>query len=300
MKEKINHKRKILDVSRLKPGGLPLILCRIFAALWCGLFVWSILTGNNIAVGLQAFALLLFVVMHAALSNSWRGFCAFFAIAIIVSFAFEASSIATGFPFGSYHHNAPGPKPLGVPMAVPIYYALLGWLAWTLARLIIRRHPWDAAGQNRFTTPIVATFILAGYDFAFDAIGSTVMKMYTYDNPSGYFGVPLSNFLGWLLTGWVFFQLFALVEEQFPAMRRVILQKEFWLMPCLVWGIEALQYPIKHALAPAGTVAVAGRVFITSDIYEASVVVSLLTMLFAATTAALRLLSGGSDEYRES
>jgi uncharacterized membrane protein len=276
-----------------EPAVVRLILCWIFAALWLLSVPGSVVPAGwgsgGIASGLQALSIVLFVVTHASLSNGWRGFGLFFAIAVVVAFLLEASSIATGFPFGFYVHNVAGPKPLGVPPHVPISYAILGWLAWTLARLIVRQHPCDAGGLNRFTTPVVASFILTAYDYAYDPIGSTVLGMWSYHRPSGYFGVPLSNFLGWMFTGWVFFQLFALVESRFPPNRAAVTQTSYWLLPCLIWAASAVQYPIRMAYAPAGSVTVAGRTFVTADVYEAAVVAALLTMVFSAVTAAFRI-----------
>ncbi|OJT24550.1 hypothetical protein BO221_15480 [Archangium sp. Cb G35] len=60
------------------------------------------------------------------------------------------------------------------------------------------------------------------------------------------------------------------------------------MLPCLVWAASAAQYPIKLAYAPAGNVTVGGRTFVTADVYESAVVAALLTMVFAAVTAAFR------------
>lgn len=58
--------------------------------------------------------LILFVVVHTWLGYFARGVAAFVVIASVVAFTLEAIGVATGFPFGSYTHHLPGPKPLGV------------------------------------------------------------------------------------------------------------------------------------------------------------------------------------------
>jgi putative membrane protein len=286
------------EQQRTSGGGrdsalMRLRLCWIFAALWLLFFLWSAVPAGpdsgGVAFGLLALFSVLFVVTHASLSNGWRGFGIFSAFAVAVSFVLEASSVATGFPFGFYVHNAAGFKLLGVPPLVAVSYAILGWPAWTLARLLVRQHPCDAGGLNRFTTPLVASFILTAYDYTFDPIVSTVLGGVTYRSPSGYFGVPLTNFLGWMFTGWVFFQLFALVESRFPPSRAAVTKASYWLLPCLLWAVSAVQYPIKFASAPAGSVTVAGRTFVTADVYESAVVAALLTVVFTAVTAAFRV-----------
>lgn len=275
------------------PALVRLSLCWTFAALWLLFFLWSTvpagLDGGGVALGLQALCTVLFVVTHASLSNGWRGTGLFLVFAVAVAFVLEASSIATGFPFGFFVHNATGLKLLGVPPLVAISYAFLGWLAWTLARLLVRQHPCDTGGFNRFTTPLVASFILTGYDFTFDPIVTTVLGRASYRSPSGYFGVPLTNFLGWMFTGWVFFQFFALVESRFPPNRAAVNRASYWLLPCFIWAVSAVQYPIKFAFAPAGNVTVAGRTFVTADVYESAVVASMLTLVFTAVTAAFRV-----------
>lgn len=165
----------------------------------------------------QTGLLLLFVILHAWLGYTARGMAAFVVIAGVVAFTLEAISIATGFPFGSYTHHLPGLKPLGVPLVALAGWIMFSWLAWALARLIMRPVASVAiGGAERFTTPIVATFILGGYDLVNDPIGATAHNWYSYDHPTGALGVPLTNYLGWLLTGWVIFQLVALIETRFP------------------------------------------------------------------------------------
>lgn len=271
---------------------LMLTLCLGATALWLASLAATLLPSQLSSPGAQtaqAALLLLFVVLHAAISNGWRGLLAYALIAILVSFGLEACSIAWGFPFGFYVHNIPGPKPLGVPLSVPIAYMVAGWPAWVMARLIVRRHPDDVSGLSLIATPILGSLILAGYDFAYDPIGSTVLKAWTYRHPSGQFGVPLSNFLGWLVTGWTIFQLFALVEARFPPRRAAAAPRLYWLLPSVIWIGTAVPYVSWFIAAPAGQASVGGRSFVIADIYEAGLIAAILTMLPPALTAAFRV-----------
>ncbi len=253
------------------------------------LLVWNSTAGGSrsgTAAALQSLMLVAFVSLHASLSHGWLGFGAFAAIALTVAFGLEANSIANGFPFGFFAHNVPGPRLLEVPLHVPLAYVVLGWIAWTLARTIVRRRPGDVGGSAVVLLPILAALILTGFDYCYDAIGSTVKGLWTYRHPSGQFGVPLTNFLGWVFTGWLFFQLFALVEGRFPPDTDAVDRRGYRLLPSLVWGGMTLQFPLLWANVPAGTVAVAGRSFMIADIYEASVIAALLTMVPVALAAA--------------
>lgn len=269
-------------------------ICAALALLWAVCFLLANLPGDltrqAIFAGLQALFLIVFVTVHAISSDGWRNFLVYFGLATGVSFVLEATSIAYGFPFGFYTHHAAGPKPLGVPLHVPLGYVFLGWLAWSLAKLLVRRDASGGNGAQRFTTPIVAALILMGYDFAYDPIGSTARGMWSYRDPSGYFGVPLSNFLGWLLTGWIFYQSYALIER--PARQEGASPgRSFWLLPCAIWGAMFVQYPLLRAGTSGGTSTVGGRTFIIADIYDASIAAGSLTMAMPAIAAAAAIWS---------
>ncbi|OBH59030.1 hypothetical protein A5686_02520 [Mycobacterium sp. E2479] len=233
--------------------------------------------------------LILFVIVHAWLGYSARGMAAFVVIAGVVAFALEAIGVATGFPFGSYTHHLPGPKPLGVPPVAIASWIMFGWLAWALARVIMRPAPGVAVGKaERFTTPIVATFILGGYDLVYDPLGATAHDWYSYDHPTGALGVPLTNFLGWLLTGWLIFQLVALIETRFPG-RPVIRTRTYWLLPCLFWLSTTTQVFTSLIHPPDGVAVRGGKTIAIADVYESCASAALFTIVFSGLTALLRL-----------
>lgn len=276
------------------PTPLQLKLCWALTALWVPLSLYSVTHpfGSPASAwtgATQGLLLLLIMVMHGSLSYGWKGFGTYVGIVGVASFLLEACSIATGFPFGFYHHQgAPGPAPLGVPVSVMTGYIVLGWFAWTLARLITRQIPWKISGIERFVTPIVGGFILAGFDYPLDPIGSTVREMWVFRDPGGQFGVPLTNYLGWIFTGWASFQLFALLEHRFDV-GAASTQRGFWLLPAIVWLAIALQYPVMYAIAPAGTVELGASRFVVADIFEAAVAASLFSMIFVVLIALVRL-----------
>lgn len=204
--------------------------------------------------------------------------------------------MAYGFPFGFYEHNVDGFLLVGIPPVVPLAYAAYGWIAWTLARAMVRHDPRRAVGSERFTTPIIGTFVLAGFDFTYDAIFSTVNGMYSYRSPGGFFGVPVSNYVGWLLTGWVILQLWALIENRFVT-RVVDTERSHWVLPAVIWAVLILPVVGQALLASPMIVSVGGREFIVGDIYAASVIAGLFTLVLAAAVALARVL-GSSHRPR--
>ncbi len=272
-------------------GARRLKACWLLALVWLVSTVWASLSptspGGIASAGIQFVALLAFILIHASIAGGWRGALTFFAVLFGTSFVLEAISIATGVPFGFFEHHSPGPRPLDVPLVVPVGYAVFGWLAWSQTRSILSALT-PASRVALFAAPLLGAFILAGYDYPWDAIGATVLKIHSYRFPSGLFGVPLLNFIGWIVTGWAAFQIFALVERRFtPA--PLAASRGYLLLPPLIWLGMAGSYFLRFWTAPEGTASVAGRSFVIADIYEASAAISLPAMVLPALLAIIAI-----------
>ena len=64
-----------------------------------------------------------------------------------------------------------------------------------------------------FAVPFIASFMMVAWDLGMDPTSSTIRHSWIWEQGGGYFGVPLTNYLGWFFTVYVFFQLFALSLE---------------------------------------------------------------------------------------
>ena len=157
-----------------------------------------------------------FALLHGSKQYRWRDMLAFTAICLVVSNAFENLSILTGFPFGHYHYSPDlGPKLFLVPVLIGTAYLGMGYLSWTLARLILGgKRP---RRERTVAVPLIASFIMVSWDLTLDPVASTVGGSWIWRDGGAYFGVPISNFLGWYLTVYVFFQLFALYLGRSPS-----------------------------------------------------------------------------------
>jgi hypothetical protein len=141
----------------------------------------------------------------------WRGILAFLTICLVVGNIFENVGVRTGFPLGHYYFtDLMGPKPFAVPIQLGLAYLGMAYLSWTLARLISGGMRSPLEGSRVVTLPLVAAFIMVAWDFSQDPVWSTILHLWIWQQGGAYFGVPVSNFLGWYLTVYVFYQLFAL------------------------------------------------------------------------------------------
>jgi len=108
----------------------------------------------------------------------------------------EALGSKTGFPFGPYiYTNTLQPKIHGVPVQIP-----LGWLmmlppSWAVARAVTDRLDY------RWQIPAfigLSALAMTAWDLLMDPM-MVSWEMWEWQNPGGYFGIPWSNYLGWLL-----------------------------------------------------------------------------------------------------
>jgi hypothetical protein len=58
---------------------------------------------------------------------------------------------------------------------------------------------------------MISAFVMVQWDVVMDPSGSTLARAWVWYGGGGYFGVPLSNFLGWFLVTYLYYQAFSLL-----------------------------------------------------------------------------------------
>ncbi len=149
--------------------------------------------------GVAFWGLLAFTVLHGVHSWGWRRAFGFMVWAGVVTWAFEALGVHTGWPFGAYVYSSPNLRPrlLEVPVYIPLVWAAVAYPAWHLAHRAFPR-------GRRWWKALVAAWALACWDLLADPL-LVHAGQWTWKQPGAYFGIPVQNYLGWLLTGWVVF-----------------------------------------------------------------------------------------------
>src|SRR5258708_4971815 len=154
---------------------------------------------------------LAFALFHGAVRYQWSGIITFLVMCLVVSNVLENTSILTGFPFGHYHYTSDlGPKLFLVPLLIGPAYFGTGYLAWVLSTVLIGDVRPKGSAFTTFAVPFIASFMMVAWDLGMDPTSSTIRHLLIWEQGGGYFGVPLTNYLGWFFTVYVFFQVFAL------------------------------------------------------------------------------------------
>jgi uncharacterized membrane protein len=130
----------------------------------------------------------------------------FFFTSSIISLSMELIGTSTGFPFGAYSYTSfLGFKILDhVPYSIPLSWFYMGFTSYILASVIVprlwQRHhtPWSL---------ILGAYFLTVWDLALDpAMASKYLPLHfwLWHQTGPYFGMPISNLVGWSLTGLAF------------------------------------------------------------------------------------------------
>ena len=136
----------------------------------------------QISTGLLAFALL----VHAVLHYRMRGAGAFIT-AVALGWLVERLGETTGVPFGEYAYQVERGLLLGVPWLVP-----LGWFAFTYVGI----HLFTG---SRWFRALGAAVGLVALDLSLDPL-MVGQGIWAFEH-GAYAGVPLSNFVGWFVSG---------------------------------------------------------------------------------------------------
>jgi putative membrane protein len=154
---------------------------------------WQVMVG---AVIMGVLAQVVTVV--AVLWTTWGGAktLRIAAIVVILGWAAEALGSRTGFPFGGYHYTpALQPQLLHVPVLIPLAWLMMLPPAWAVAQALTRdlAPRWQTAGFV-----LISALAMTAWDLFLDP-QMVAWGLWQWDQPSGYFGIPWSNYLGWLL-----------------------------------------------------------------------------------------------------
>jgi putative membrane protein len=141
----------------------------------------------------------LFAVMHCGRCEGWKRTGLFFAAAAIVSYLLEETGVRTGLVYGPYHYSDMlGPKLGHVPVLIPLAWFMMIYPSWVTARALLRgvdtRRP---AGMAALA--MVAAMVMTAWDTVMDP-GMAAAGNWIWEQGGPYFGVPLRNYFGWLLT----------------------------------------------------------------------------------------------------
>jgi uncharacterized membrane protein len=236
---------------------------------------------------------------HAAFSYGWKNTLVLLTICLVTTFMMENIGLATGFPFGHYHFEVGADLPhVGiVPIIVgPLWFGM-GYFAWIVAGTLFGGADRHMNGKFAIVAlPIVATFVMTQWDVVMEPPEATISKAWIWHDGGAHFGVPISNYLGWLPTAWLFYQGFAIYlarRRDLPA-RTMRQARALRLAAIALYLGSGLTHVTPWLMGQSGEVAdAANHLWRVQDVRAATVVTMLFTMFFTSLLATLRLATDG-------
>ncbi|THE63261.1 carotenoid biosynthesis protein [Salinadaptatus halalkaliphilus] len=169
----------------------------------------------------------------------------------IYTYAIELVGVRTDWPYGAFEYTIQlGPMVLGeVPLALPVFFIPLVLNAYLLTLLVLGS--WRNRAVVRVPTAIAAVVAI---DLVLDP-AAVAIGFWAFEPPGIYYGVPVSNYVGWLISGSVAVVLVDLAFDRTALLERVR-DCEFILDDLvsfvLLWGGINLLYGNWVAAAVAG------------------------------------------------
>ena len=238
-----------------------------------------------------------FAFIHGAVRYRWSGVLAFLVVCLVVSNIFENTSILTGFPFGHYHYTS-GPKIFLVPWYIGLSYFATAYLAWTVAIVLIGDVRRASSWIPTVAVPVIGAAVMVMWDLTFDPAASTIKQFWIWEQGGGYFGVPLTNYVGWFFTVYLFLQLFALFLRFRSAADEEsrLLPASYYAQAVISYAVVGLAAVLSYLVFTGNTVVTdaAGVVWQTRSITEAEATVSIFTMIFVSVLSGVKMLQASA------
>ena len=173
-------------------------------------------------------AFLLVCVPHVG----WKRTLTFTAVGYLIAFVSEYLSINTGFPYGWYYYiESTRNRELwiaGVPFFDSLSYVFLTYCSYSTALWILsplKAWRWDLVTletrviRRSLSALVLGSFLQTFLDIVIDPVALQgrrwfLGQIYGYRTNGIHFGVPLSNYAGWLLTSFCLVAAFQLIDAR--------------------------------------------------------------------------------------
>ena len=171
----------------------PLLVTWLAVLLVMPIVQWAaghpgLIAGAILGVLFQASLVVLFVAQAAGARRA----TVVAIIVIAVAWASKALGSKTGVPFGAYDYtDTLQPQLLGVPLLIPLAWLMMLPPAWAVAQRLTGK-------RSGVLFVVVSALAFTAWDLFLDP-QMVHWRLWVWENPGPYFGIPLVNFAGWLL-----------------------------------------------------------------------------------------------------
>jgi uncharacterized membrane protein len=200
------------------------------------------------------------IVAACSLAHAWyslggRHTLVFFGLSAVIAWVYEQVGVATGLVFGAYHYtNYLGARLGDVPLLIPLAWFMMIYPSYVIANLALERRPIGTpAGMGPLIRLAAASaVVMTIWDLVIDPILSgAAVRAWVWETGGPYFGIPLQNYAGWLLTTFTVYLVYRAIEQRFAPIPWGPVTRGVAALPVAVYGVM-LASDLLSGLAPAG------------------------------------------------
>ncbi len=170
-------------------------------------------------ISFSTLLLMVFSLTHSMYALGWRHSLVFFGLSAVISWMYEQVGVATGAIYGPYHYTDYLGAKLGhVPFLIPIAWFMMIYPSYVLTNLIVDGQPAGShGGMGRVAwLSFVTAMVMTVWDLVVDPLLSgPSIRAWIWEQGGPYFGVPVQNYIGWLLTTFTVYLIYRLFERRF-------------------------------------------------------------------------------------
>jgi putative membrane protein len=200
------------------------------------------------------------IVAMCSLAHAWyslggRHTLAFFGLSAVISWAYEQVGVATGLVFGAYHYTGYLGTRLGdVPLLIPLAWFMMIYPSYVIANLALERRatgtPQGVARLIRLAA--VSAIVMTLWDLVIDPILSgPSVRAWIWESGGPYFGIPIHNYIGWLLTTFTVYLAYRALEQRLAPVPLGPVTTRIAALPVATYGVM-LASDLLSGVAPAG------------------------------------------------
>ena len=170
----------------------------------------------------RTYPLFIFALLHCVYMRGWKNGVAFAALVVVVAWLGEQCSTSCGFPFGLYSYTPQMGWKLGnVPYEIPFdYFSMMVYPGYIFTNLILENKYIARVvdGGQVFLVSLFTSIMVIAYDAFVDPVDATERGQWLWTHQSDYFGIPYSNYGGYILEITIMMLIYHwVIEKRIPA-----------------------------------------------------------------------------------